>query len=140
MLSTYIKRLSTQAIYYSGPVGPYLDKFTNWLEQLGCKHETIRHRLLGAAQFGFWAQKTGHSLQSPSAARLSDYSDYLSKRGHPSFFGLHFSLALVPDGTHCGISRCHWIAIEIGIVIGCHFISITIAIPISISMARRRKV
>ncbi|MCP4395775.1 MAG: hypothetical protein GY801_00485, partial [bacterium] len=51
-------------------------------------------------------------------------------------------------GTHCGISRCHWIAIEIGIVIGCHFISITItititiAIPISISisMARRRKV
>ncbi|MCP4397047.1 MAG: hypothetical protein GY801_07075 [bacterium] len=58
---------------------------------------------------------------------------------------LHFSVYTFPwlwflTGTHCGISRCHWIAIEIGIVIGCHFISITIAIPISISMARRRKV
>ncbi|MCP4397850.1 MAG: hypothetical protein GY801_11195 [bacterium] len=41
---------------------------------------------------------------------------------------LHFSVYTFPwlwflTGTHCGISRCHWIAIEIGIVIGCHFIS-----------------
>ena len=30
MLTTYFKRQTTQATYYSGPAGPYLDEFTNW--------------------------------------------------------------------------------------------------------------
>jgi hypothetical protein len=33
MLTTYIKHQTTQATYYAGPAGPYLDEFTDWLAQ-----------------------------------------------------------------------------------------------------------
>jgi hypothetical protein len=29
MLTTYFKRQTTRATYYSGPAGPYLDEFTD---------------------------------------------------------------------------------------------------------------
>lgn len=50
MLTTYFKRQTTQATYYTEPAGPYLDDFTDWLTQRGYQHETIRRRLQGAAQ------------------------------------------------------------------------------------------
>jgi len=79
MLTTYFKRQTTQATYYSGPAGPYLDEFTNWLEQRGYRHETIRYRLQGAAQFVTWAQTTGCNLPSLSPATLDHFRCHLSK-------------------------------------------------------------
>ena len=43
MLTTYFKRQITCATYYAGPVGPYLDEFTDWLAQRGYRQETIRN-------------------------------------------------------------------------------------------------
>jgi site-specific recombinase XerD len=79
MLTTYFKRQTTQATYYSGPAGPYLDEFTNWLEQRGYRHETIRYRLQGAAQFVAWAQTTGCYLPSLSSDILDRFRYHLSK-------------------------------------------------------------
>ena len=50
MLTTYFKRPTTQSAYYSGPAGPYLDGFSDWLAQRGYQHETVCHRLHGAAR------------------------------------------------------------------------------------------
>jgi hypothetical protein len=35
MLTYYLKEPGTQRQYRCGPVGPYLDEFTRWLEQRG---------------------------------------------------------------------------------------------------------
>jgi len=79
MLTTYFKRQTTQATYYSGPAGPYLDEFTHWLEQRAYRHESIRRRLQGAAQFITWAQTSGCDLQSLSPATLENFRCHLSK-------------------------------------------------------------
>ncbi|MDH3602063.1 MAG: tyrosine-type recombinase/integrase [Candidatus Tectomicrobia bacterium] len=84
MLTTYFKRQTTQATYYSGPAGPYLDEFTHWLEQRGYLHETIRRRLQGAAQFIIWAQVTGCNPPSLSPATLDHFRDHLSKHNQLS--------------------------------------------------------
>jgi len=77
MLTSYFKRQTTQATYYAGPAGPYLDAFTSWLEQRGYLHESIRRRLQGAAQFVTWAQTTGYNLRSLSPDTLENF------RRHP---------------------------------------------------------
>ena len=64
MLTAYFKRQTTCATYYSGPAGPYLVEFTDWLAQRGYRQETIRNRLQGVSQFGFWAQTNDIRLQS----------------------------------------------------------------------------
>lgn len=51
MLTTYFTRQTTQAQYYAGPAGPYLDAFTDWLAQRGYRQESIRCCVQGAAQF-----------------------------------------------------------------------------------------
>ena len=79
MLTTYFKRYTTQATYYSGPAGPYLDAFTHWLEQRGYRHETIRDRLQGAAQFVAWAHTTGCTLPSLSPNILDRFRCHLSQ-------------------------------------------------------------
>ncbi len=81
MLTTYFKLPSTQTAYYSGPAGPYLDGFSDWLAQRGYRPETISHRLHGAAQFGHWVQRTGGILQRLSADALEQYRHYLSTCG-----------------------------------------------------------
>ncbi len=81
MLTTYFKRQTTQVDYYSGPAGPYFDGFSDWLAQRGYRHETIRHRLLGAARFGTWVQRTGGNLQALSADALKKYRHHLSECG-----------------------------------------------------------
>ncbi len=81
MLTTYFKHPTTQTAYYSGPAGPYLDGFSDWLAQRGYQHETVRHRLHGAAQFGSWVQATGGNLQSLSADALETYRHHLSACG-----------------------------------------------------------
>ncbi len=81
MLTSYFKRQTTQATYYAGPAGPYLDAFTSWLEQRGYLHESIRRRLQGAAQFVTWAQTTGYNLRSLSPDALENFRRHLSKHG-----------------------------------------------------------
>ena len=80
MLTTYVKRQTTLAIYYASPAGPYLDDFTDWLVQRVYQLESIRRRILGAAQLGIWAQTTGRSLLALSLATLKGFCDYLSSR------------------------------------------------------------
>jgi site-specific recombinase XerD len=81
MLTTYVKRPTTQTTYYSGPAGSHLDAFTHWLEQRGYRHGTIRHRLQGAAQFVTWAQTTGCPLPSLSPVTLDSFRHHLAQHG-----------------------------------------------------------
>lgn len=81
MLTTYFKRPTKHTAYYSGPAGPYLDEFSDWLAQRGYQHKTVRHRLHGAVQFGSWVQATGGNLQSLSADALEAYRHHLSACG-----------------------------------------------------------
>jgi len=81
MLTTYFKRQTTRAAYYSGPAGPYLDEFASWLEHRGYLHESIRRRLQGAAQFVTWAQTTGCQLRSLSPTTLDHFRRHLIKEG-----------------------------------------------------------
>jgi len=93
MLTAYFKRQTTCATYYSGPAGPYLDEFTDWLAQRGYRQETIRNRLQGVSQFGFWAQTNDIRLQSFSPLALNDFRHYLSNRRRLHLSGGQFSIA-----------------------------------------------
>jgi hypothetical protein len=92
MLTTYFKRQTTQAAYYSGPAGLYLDEFTNWLEQRGYRYETIRYRLQGAAQLVAWAQSTGCNLPSLSPETLAHFRHHLSMHDQLSHSGGQLSV------------------------------------------------
>lgn len=78
MLTTYFKRPSTQAAYYENPVGTYLDDFAGWLEQRGYQPLTIRHRLYGAAEFGYWLAGVGYQMSTLPADVLDRYRDHLA--------------------------------------------------------------
>ena len=80
MLTTYFSRQTTQTTYYEGPAGPYLDLFTHWLAQRGYRHESIRRRLAGAAQFVTWAQSTGCPLQAMSPTTLGRFRSHLAQQ------------------------------------------------------------
>jgi hypothetical protein len=77
MLTMYVTRQTTQATYHTGPAEPYLDAFTHWLRRRWYRHETIRRRLPGAAQFVTWAQTTGCPLLSLSPATLEHFRRHL---------------------------------------------------------------
>ena len=81
MLTTYFKRQTTQATYYAGLTGPYLDIFTQWLEQHGYQPETIRDYLHAASYLGQWIQQKGYSVLSLSPKTLNQFRDHLVKRG-----------------------------------------------------------
>jgi site-specific recombinase XerD len=80
MLTTYFSRPATRTTYYAGPAGPYLDGFTHWLAQRGYRHESIRRRLAGAAQFVTWAHGTGCPLQAVSHATLGHFRRHLAQQ------------------------------------------------------------
>ncbi|MDH3639503.1 MAG: tyrosine-type recombinase/integrase [Gammaproteobacteria bacterium] len=92
MLTTYFKRQTTQATYYAGLTGPYLDSFTEWLEQRGYRPETIRDYLQATTQLGQWSQVTGYSVQSLSPETLNQFRDHLAKRGQLRFPSGPFSV------------------------------------------------
>ena len=70
MLENYFNREHTRVTYGEGPAGPYLDAFTHWLEKQGYRHDTIRHRLQGAAQFACWAKSAGLDVQALTSPTL----------------------------------------------------------------------
>jgi site-specific recombinase XerD len=57
-----------------------LDLFTHWLAQRGYRHESIRRRLAGAAQFVTWAQSTGCRLQAVSPTTLGRFRSHLAQQ------------------------------------------------------------
>lgn len=125
MLTTYFKLPTTLTAYYSGPAGAYLDGFSDWLAQRGYRHETIRHRLHGAAQLGHWVQGTDGHLHSLSADTLEQYRQHLAACGqlHISagplsvnwlgaqlFFAfLHTQQCVVPAATEPPSAPSQWL-------------------------------
>jgi integrase/recombinase XerD len=104
MLKTYFSGQRTQAYYYTGAAGPYLDAFVQWLEQSGYCHKTIRRRIGGAAQFAAWAGAAGKAIVELDGAILSAFGRYLAQHGqlrHPSgnctarFLGAQLFLAFL---------------------------------------------
>ena len=81
MLKTYFKRERTRATYATGPAGPYLDEFSQWLEKRGFAPLTIRRSLFGANQFTTWAQTAGIAVQNLDAASLDEFCSHLAKHG-----------------------------------------------------------
>ena len=81
MLKTYFTRTQTRATYQAEPAGPYLDEFTGWLEKQGYRHDTIRRRLRGAAQFVTWSQATGWSVQDLNGTLLAEFRHHLARCG-----------------------------------------------------------
>jgi integrase/recombinase XerD len=81
MLQTYFKRERTQTTYATGPAGPYLDEFSQWLEKHGFATRTIRRCLFGAMQFATWAEAAGIAVQALDATSLDEFRGYLAQRG-----------------------------------------------------------
>src|SRR5262245_37017243 len=98
MLKTYFTRNRTRTLYQAEPAGPYLDDFTHWLEQQGYRHDTIRRRLRGAAQFVAWAHTTGWHVHDLNNTLLAEFHRSLARCGQrvypsarsSSFFRLQF--------------------------------------------------
>jgi hypothetical protein len=65
MLDTYLKRSLTLERYRSGPVGPHLDPFTDWLEARGYQPGRIHRLLHGLQHFSLWA----HVVSSPKGCQ-----------------------------------------------------------------------
>ena len=81
MLTTYFTRPATRAGYYAGPVGPYLDPFTDWLVKRGYCKDVIRHLLFGAVGFANWMQVAGGDLTSLHEGVWNTFCDHLAKQG-----------------------------------------------------------
>ncbi len=87
MLSTYLKRQQTLERYYSGPAGPHLDGFTDWLEHQGYQPHRIQRLLRGVHQFSCWAQPSGVRLEGLNKDALASFGQHLQSRQrlrHPS--------------------------------------------------------
>src|SRR6266446_2441442 len=77
MLIDYLKEPGTQRQYRFGPVGPYLDEFTRWLEQRGYRRCCIRRYLRGAHRLSMWAEESSVSLPELTARSLEAFQVYL---------------------------------------------------------------
>jgi integrase/recombinase XerD len=100
MLSTYLKRQPTLERYGSGPAGPHLDGFTDWLEHQGYQPHRIQRLLRGAHQFSCWAQQAGVRLEGLNKDALASFGQHLQSRQrlrHPS--GNHSYLFV--GACHC---------------------------------------
>lgn len=73
MLVTYFKKPLTLERYHSGPAGPHLDGFIDWLEKRGYQQCRIRHLLQGVHHFSLWVQSVGLSLQECDTKALETF-------------------------------------------------------------------
>jgi hypothetical protein len=78
MLTTYLKRQTTLATYYTSSAGPYLDEFTDWLAQCGFHDEVICQYLPGVSEFAAWVDATYGNLTSFPVNALNHFHDYLA--------------------------------------------------------------
>ena len=77
MLTTYLKTPLTLERYRSGPAGPHLETFVNWLEAQGYQPRRIFHLLRGAHRFSGWAHSAGYPLQRLDTHALEAYGHNL---------------------------------------------------------------
>jgi hypothetical protein len=80
MLTTHFKRPQTPERYRSGPTGPYLDSFTDWLERQGYSSPRIRQLIYGVRQFSRWAQQTDTCLEDLHEKALESFEQYLQNQ------------------------------------------------------------
>jgi len=73
MLTTYLTRPQTRERYRSGPAGPYLDGYLDWLEQRGYHPPRIRRLLRGVQQFSLWVQHGTPSAQTLDTTALASF-------------------------------------------------------------------
>jgi len=101
MLSTYLKRQPTLERYGSGPAGPHLDGFTDWLEHQGYQPHRLQRLLRGAHQFSCWAQPSGVRLEGLNKDALVSFGQHLQSRQR----------LLHPSGNHSYlfVGACHFV-------------------------------
>jgi site-specific recombinase XerD len=80
MLATYLKRPLTLERYRSGPAGPHLDWFTDWLEERGYQPRHIHYLLQGLQHFSLWAQEAGLTSQELDAKALEAFRQELQRQ------------------------------------------------------------
>jgi site-specific recombinase XerD len=80
MLTTYLKRPSTQVRYRSSPAGPYFDGFVDWLEAQGYQPDRIRRLLRGVDRFARWASQGGLSARELDAQALEAFGQALDNQ------------------------------------------------------------
>lgn len=85
MLTTYYTRERTRTMYAAAPAGPYLDEFSQWLEQRGFTTRTIRRCLFGATPFALWAAAAGIAVPRLDATRLEEFRCYLVQHGQRQY-------------------------------------------------------
>jgi integrase/recombinase XerD len=73
MLTTYLKKPLTLERYHSGPTGPHLDGFTDWLEACGYHPRRIHRLLRGVHRFSLWAQSIGLTVEELDANTLEAF-------------------------------------------------------------------
>ena len=80
MLAIYLKKPLTLERYRSGPAGPHLDQFTDWLEARGYQACRIHDLLHGLHHFSRWAQGEGLSSQELDAKALEAFRHALQRQ------------------------------------------------------------
>ncbi len=80
MLETYFKCERTRTQYYAGAAGPYLDGLAQWFEENGYQGQTVRRRIVGAAQFATWAEASGWTVPELDAAILDAFGHHLAQQ------------------------------------------------------------
>lgn len=77
MLATYVTTPLAQEHYRSGPAGPHLDAFIDWLEEQGYQPRRIPHLLRGVKRFSLWAQDARSTLQALDDTALQAFEHHL---------------------------------------------------------------
>jgi len=81
MLTTYFTCPATLETYYTGPAGPYLDQFADWLAKRGYGNDAVRRLVRGANEFGNWVQAIGSGLTTLPSGNWSDFCEHLANQG-----------------------------------------------------------
>lgn len=78
MLKTYFKCERTREYYSAGTAGRYLDAFAQWFEENGYQRQTIRRRIVGAAQFAGWVEASGWTVPELDSTILDAFGRHLA--------------------------------------------------------------
>ena len=80
MLIDYFKSPLTVERYRSTAVSPYLDAFTEWLEERGYRRISVRRHVREVVHFAAWAKKTGIPADGFNRDALDRLRAHLAKR------------------------------------------------------------
>jgi len=77
MLKDYYFASDVLSQFMSGPAGPYVDNFTQWLKMRGYAFITVRHYVRNAAKFMEWATQNDIAPETLSQTHLDVYRQFL---------------------------------------------------------------